>query len=158
MVVRNLIPSHSILKNAGTTVCEKSKMLLKGQGNISFGVPPGYLQVRERCWVRQEETTKKKHLARLPHPAPAAERKMPVHSHLTDGRQKAGELLSLVCQETTTLTFSHRLFMLFRVCGVVLHEQAQAVPFLFPRGVDPCRNWPLRILIGFFFPVDSKSS
>lgn len=80
----NLIPSHSILKNAGTTVCKKSKMLLKGQANISFGVQPGYLQVREGCWVRQEETTKKPHLAPLP--TPAAECKMSVHSHLVDGQ------------------------------------------------------------------------
>jgi len=39
-------------------------------------------QVRERCWVTQEDTTKKKHLAQLP---PAAECKMSVHSHLIEG-------------------------------------------------------------------------
>lgn len=35
-------------------------------------------------------------------------------------------------------------------CVVELCEQMQAVPVHFPCGVDPCRSWPLPLLIVFF--------
>lgn len=51
----NLIPLHFILKDVGTTVCKKFKILLKWQTNTWF-----WVQVGERCWVGQEEIPKAK--------------------------------------------------------------------------------------------------
>lgn len=53
-------PFALLSQDAGTTVCKKFEILSKEQANIWFRVQLAFIQARERCWVRQEETTKRK--------------------------------------------------------------------------------------------------
>lgn len=143
----NLIPLHFILKDAGTTVCKKFKMLLKWQ------IFDSEFSLHEFRWEKGVELDRKKFRKQNTLPDfffPSWVQNVCAHSHFINRWYKAGELLSLILQETIAFQLCHHLFMLFQLRVVVLHEQTQAVPFLFPCGVDPCRNWPFCILIVFF--------
>lgn len=107
----NLIPLHFILKDAGTTVCKKFKMLLTWQTNTWF-----WVQVGERCWVGQEGIPKTKNTLPDFFFFPIWVQNVCAHSHFINRWYKAGELLSLILQETIAFQVCHHLFMLFQVC------------------------------------------
>lgn len=128
-------------------------MLLKGQANLSFGVQPGYVQVRERFWVRQDETTKEKknNLPNMPPTfAPPAMQNVCVFTFNWRMIKRRRAIESGVSGNSHSEEFSHCLFMLFWACGAA--RASAGCSLLFPCRADSCRNWPFHILIDFFFP------